>query len=180
MIPLIEMLKVTISRTDLECKIQEHDHTNSRIYFDLETDDFFTKSSTESREVPSLAIPIPCWDREGFGDESEALDEFINRNLSYKERKIVAEYVKNNNIGNYELLDHLSAREGRHTAIADVSKPVRGFDWNEAWDDDKDCQISVMADDWLTMLEGHEWSGLLEDMPERLKDLEIELTILSY
>ena len=48
---------------------------------------------------------------------------------------------------------------------------MRGFNWLEAWEDDKQEQISIMADDFITRLEGNEWDDLLEDDVEIFKQL---------
>lgn len=55
--------------------------------------------------------------------------------------------------------------------VEGVAEPVRGFNWLEAWEDDKQEQISIMADDFITRLEGNEWDDLLEDDVEIFKQL---------
>ena len=151
-------LKVTIDKVDLICNIDSHDLAHSRIFYDLENSNFFTESSTQWRDRPAYAIPIPCWDAEGDGSEVEEIEDFIFRQSSKKEYPIIKKYQENQDIGVYDLLDHLA-----ENLVEGVAEPVRGFNWLAAWEDDKQEQISIMADDFITRLEGNEWDDLLED-----------------
>jgi hypothetical protein len=159
-------LKVTINKGELICNIDSHDLEHSRIFYDLESSDFFTESSTEWRDTPQYAIPIPCWNPEGTGREEEEIEDFIFRQSSKKEYPIIKKYQKDQDISVYDLLDHLA-----ENLIEGVAVPVRGFDWLEAWEEDKQDQIEIMTDDFITSLEGNEWDDLLENDVDIFKRL---------
>ena len=163
---LPEDLKVTIDKGELICNIDSHDLEHSRIFYDLESSDFFTESSTQWRDTPKHAIPIPCWNPEGTGREEEEIEDFIFRQSSKKEYPIIKKYQKDQDISVYDLLDHLA-----ENLIEGVAVPVRGFNWLEAWEDDKQDQIEIIADDFVTSLEGNEWDDLLENDADIFKRL---------
>lgn len=151
-------MKVTISRSDLISQIDNHDIENCELFVDLTDGGWFAKSSTEWRDIPDFALPIPCWNPQGSSGEYEAMEEFIRRSSSRKERPIIKDYHDEEGIGIYELLEHLA--EGK---VPGLSKCVPSWNWIQAWEDDKADQIEVMADDWLTWFKANDWDSIFED-----------------
>ena len=170
-------MKVTISRSDLISQIDNHDIENCEHFVDLADSGWFTKSSTQWRDVPELALPIPCWNPQGSSRESEAILEFIDRSSSRKGRPIIKDYHDEEGIGTYELLEHLDAGK-----VPGLSKCVPSWNWIQAWEDDKADQIEVMADDWLTWFKANDWDSIFEDSnPDfdysKFAGLEVEVTV---
>ena len=173
-------MKVTISQAELHKYIEQQDLERLTIFFDLEDGSWFEKHSTQWRDVPATAIRIPCYDPDGSGKELEMMEDHLDIYSGSEQHKFLEAYRLDFDLHYLDLFEALDAGEvkGIETQDWKYESPPEG--WVKGWEEYKEMHIEFLADEWLNSLKKNDWKELADFMPEELKDLEIELTVLSY
>ena len=138
---------------------------------------FYHDSIPESDHA-NYALPIPSWNPAFSGDEVDSILEFLKRDTDPVFQKYIDQ--KYDEIGAYELLEFLDAS---HIYRPNYFHGGPNEHWSRAWQEDRDCQIGVMADDWLTLLENHKfeemWDVWAEEDMERYKQLQLTVVVVN-